>query len=191
MKKNDQLLIILSGITASGKTTVGELITSMCSSLRKTVSCTTRQARQGEKDGVDYYFLEEDEFIAKSSNGEFIEFKEVHGYFYGTLRSELMKIWQKSKLPLLLIDVQGALYLKEEFPKSILFFIQPISMEFINERLRLRKGISTQEIATRLKTAEQEIAQAKLYDYIIDNPIGEPEKAARKIISICSKFFGF
>ncbi len=191
MGKDDQLLIILSGITASGKTTVGELLTSMCSYLRKTVSCTTRKARQGEKDGVDYHFLEEGEFIAKSSNEEFIEFKKVHEFFYGTLRNEIVKIWQESKFPLLLIDVQGALCLKEKFPNSILFFINPISIEVIKERLQHRKGISTQEIATRLKTAEQEIAQAKLYNYIIDNPIGEPEKAVRQIISICSKIFEF
>lgn len=186
MEINDQLLIILSGITASGKTTVGELLTSMCPYLRKTVSCTTRKSRPEEKNGVDYYFLERRKFINMADRGEFIEFKEVHGHLYGTLRSELMKIWEESKFPLLLIDVQGALCLKEKFPNSILFFINPISIEVIKERLQQRKGISTQEIANRLKTAEQEIAQAKLYDYIIDNPIGEPEKGAQQIIAICS-----
>ncbi|MFH1192611.1 MAG: guanylate kinase [bacterium] len=186
-----QKIIILSSTAGGGKNTIANMLLQKDKRLKETISCTTRKPiRPGEKDCVNYYFINTDEFEKKIKNKKFIEWEKVHGlFYYGTLKDEIPKIIKKNKIPLLIIDVKGAMNIKKIFPKTLLIFIKPNSMKNIEERIRLRAKISEEEIKTRLKTAKNELKMAKYYDRIIKNPEGHPEKAAKKALKIIGKYY--
>ena len=134
----------------------------------QSTSCTTRAPRAGEIDGNHYHFLTKEAFAKKRDSGEFLEWAEVFGDEYGTLKGDVEALQEEGKDVLLVIDTQGAMQLKEH-SEAIFIFIEPPSLEVLKDRLVGRRTESTDRVTTRLSWAEHELAQAKKYDYVITN----------------------
>jgi guanylate kinase len=182
-------LIIFSGPSGSGKTTIAKEILKQYAVLSFSVSATTRQQRINEINGQDYYFLTVDEFKAKIEKDEFIEFEEVYkDIFYGTLKTEMQRIWAELHIPLLDIDVFGALNIEKIYGKKALtLFIHPGSIENLRQRLIDRKSESPEALAKRLGKAETELAVANKFDFIGYNDC-ELESAVKRVSEIVSEF---
>jgi guanylate kinase len=180
-------LIILTGPSASGKTTVGRKIIKKNKKLEKVVTFTTRKKRPLEKPDRDYYFISENEFKKKLSDDEFIEWAKVYNHYYGNSFSELERIWQENKTPLLIIDVQGALAYKEKLPWSKVIFLKPASTDNLAQRIIKRGGGNQTELKTRLETVQKEIKIANKFDYIIPNPEGKLKETIEKVDELIKK----
>lgn len=176
-------LFVISGPSGVGKGTVARKILERDPSLIWSVSGTTRKPRADELNGKDYHFLSSAEFQSRIEKGDFLEWAEVHGYKYGTLRSNLENLLRKKKKVLIEIDVQGALKIKESgLPCSLVFLLPPSDEELAN-RLKRRNSESEETIKTRLQTAERELELKEKYDYIIVNKdLEDTIKAIEKII---------
>ena len=133
-----------------------------------TVSATTRSPRPGDVDGVTYHFLDDSDFVARVERGEFLEWADVHGHKYGTLRSEVDRRIADGKSVILEIDVQGAFNVRKVYPDAVLIFIEPPSMGVLEARLRGRGTEDEASIELRLANARQEVALAEKYDARID-----------------------
>lgn len=133
------------------------------------VSCTTRLPRSGEVDGKDYYFLSTGEMLAARERGEFAESAEVHGKMYGTLRREVERVLGSGKHVLMDIDVQGAEQFVRAFPRSVLVFVLPPSVEVLMTRLMARKTESHEALRVRLASALKELQAIEAYDYVVVN----------------------
>ena len=161
-------LIIISGPSGSGKSTVTKIVKDKLN-IPLSISATTRNPRDGEIDGKDYFFLSEEEFKNKIANDEFYEYAEVHGNYYGTLKKTVEDNLNKGLNVILEIDVQGALIAKEKKKDAILVFFRTKDMEVLEKRLRDRKTDSEEVIQTRLKNAETELKYENKYNYTIIN----------------------
>ena len=170
---------ILSAPSGTGKTTVGELLLKEIPYLERVITATTRKPREGEKDGVDYYFLSEEEFLKRIEKDYFLEWAKVYKYYYGTPKEEVERITSKGKDALLIIDVQGAFQVKKKLPNAIAIFLLPPSFEELKRRL-LKRG--EKEIELRLEWAKSEIPCAKFFDYVVVNDV--LERAVEEIKSI-------
>ena len=178
-------IVVLSGPTASGKTTiVNRLMQETPVKLIKAISATTRPRRQGEVDGKDYYFLTTEEFEKRQENNEFLECEQVHGlgYWYGTLKSEVDRAAKQGGWPFLEIDVQGTLKLKKQFPQTITLFVRTSSDEEYEKRIRNRGTESEEVIEKRLATIRKELEQAQYYSHVIIND--DLERAVTEIGTI-------
>jgi guanylate kinase len=150
------------------------------------ISAATRQARGTEKDGVDYYFLSEDAFKQKIKNNDFVEWEMVYeGKYYGTLKSELERIWQDGRIPVLDIDVKGAIHVKQQFPDSaITLFIEPPSVVELRKRLEGRGTESPESLAARVNKASYELSFKDQFDkQIINDDLHHACSEAEAIIS--------
>jgi guanylate kinase len=174
--------IILSAPSGSGKTTIAKTLLTRRKDIGYSVSCTTRAPRQGETDGIDYFFLSRKEFLAKREEGEFAESAEVHGNLYGTLRSEVLRVLHEGKHVLMDIDVQGSVQFTRVFPQSVTVFVLPPSAEVLLERLKRRQTESVQELADRLQSALQELQSVDEYEYVVVND--DLEQAVQRVCSI-------
>ena len=161
-------LIIVSGPSGSGKSTVTKIVKDKLN-IPLSISATTRNPRDGEIDGKDYFFLSEEEFKNKIANDEFYEYAEVHGNYYGTLKKTEEDNLNRGLNVILEIDVQGALIAKEKKKDAILVFFRTKDMEVLEKRLRDRKTDSEEIIQTRLKNAETELKYENKYNYTIVN----------------------
>lgn len=161
-------LIIVSGPSGSGKSTVTKIVKDKLN-IPLSISATTRNPRDGEIDGKDYFFLSEEEFKNKIANDEFYEYAEVHGNYYGTLKKTVEDNLNRGLNVILEIDVQGALIAKEKKKDAILVFFRTKDMEVLEKRLRDRKTDSEEVIQTRLKNAETELKYENKYNYTIVN----------------------
>jgi len=179
-------LIIFSAPSGSGKTTiVRHLLKVFASQIEFSISATSRQKRGKEENGKDYYYLTPDEFKTKVKAGEFLEWEEVYaGTCYGTLRSEVERIWNSGKHVIFDIDVEGGLNLKNQFGKRALaIFVMPPSIKILEERLRSRSTDSAESIARRLEKAEKELKTAKLFDrFILNEDLNLAFADAEKIV---------
>jgi len=146
------------------------------------ISCTTREPREGEREGIDYHFISADEFQSRLERGEFLENADVHGHLYGTLREDAVRVLNSGSDILLEIDVQGALQVREKMPESILLFVAPPSFEELEQRLRERGTESEERLQIRLRNARWEMGKAALYDYVIIND--DIERAAKELEGI-------
>jgi len=163
-------LIILSGPSGSGKSTVLDQVMKTTSlPLRVSVSATTRKARQGERDGVHYYFWTTDQFEREVGAGGFLEWAEVHGQRYGTLRREVEPFRQQGIGVILDIDVQGARTVRGQNPEAVLVFMRTSAFATYEQRLRRRGTEDEPRIQARLATARQELACAGEYDFEVIN----------------------
>ncbi len=133
------------------------------------VSVTTRERRPKERDGVDYHFVEEEDFKKMVDRGELAEWAKVHGHYYGTLKAKLSGSVERGRVVLLDIDVQGARSLRKNFPDSVLVFIFPPSPGELSDRLISRGTDSDRAIQQRLSTAPSEVEEVDLYDYVVVN----------------------
>lgn len=162
-------IFIISGPSGCGKNTVYDALTQRTDSLMQTVSVTTRAPRNGETDGVDYYFVSKDEFMRKIADGEFIEYVNYGENYYGTLKSEVERITSCGKNVVLVIEVRGALNIKKAFPEAKSVFILPPSLEELRKRILSRGENTQQELETRLSIAEEEMKFRDSYDYCVVN----------------------
>jgi len=161
--------VILSAPSGGGKTTIARRLLERRSDLGYSVSCTTRAPRDGEVDGRDYRFLTSDAFLTARDAGEFAEWAEVHGNFYGTLRSEVERVLASGQHVLMDIDVQGARQFHAAFPDTVLIFVLPPSGEVLKTRLSARKSESRERLLVRLRNARSELGEVGRYHYVVVN----------------------
>lgn len=170
MKKSRKgVLFILSGPSGAGKGTIRARLFETLEGLSYSVSCTTRLPREGERDGVDYHFVTDEQFRTHIAAGDFLEWAEVHGHYYGTLKSDVQKVLDQGKDMFLEIDVQGALQVKEKMPEAVTVFVVPPSLEVLEQRLRGRHTESEEELRVRLGNAAAEMEQRDRYDFTLVN----------------------
>lgn len=162
------LLVVISGPSGVGKTTVAERLLGE-PGFARAVTATTRAPRPGERDGVDYRFLAEADFRREIAAGGFLEHAEVHGRLYGTPRQAVEEILRRGLACLLVIDVQGAATLRREGVPALYVFVAPPSEAELERRLRSRRTDSEAEIARRLATARSELARRREYDTVVIN----------------------
>src|SRR5678815_4355221 len=168
------LLIVLSAPSGTGKTTLCEQLLLTRPNLTRAITCTTREPRAGEEDGVDYYFLDAGTFLKRVQAGNFLEHATVYGNSYGTLKSEVVGKLRQGKDVILAVDVQGAATIREESKEDhelgralLTVFLTPPSMQVLEERLKKRGLDAGPVIQKRLSVARQEIGQWKHFDYLI------------------------
>jgi guanylate kinase len=185
-------LIIFSAPSGSGKTTIVRyLLKTFPDKLEFSISATSRAKRGLEENGKDYYYLTVEEFKQKIDNKEFLEWEEVYaGTHYGTLRTEVDRIWAKGKHVIFDIDVEGGLNLKKQFgEKALAVFVMPPSIKILEERLNSRSTDSPESIARRVEKAEKELKTADLFDVFILNEVLEDAlvKAEKVVTEFLSK----
>jgi len=163
------LLLVISAPSGAGKTTLSRKLFETFPSLRPSISCTTRSPRPNERDGVDYFFVDDAKFDDLVEKGAFVEWANVHGRRYGTKRATIDEARAAGIDILLDIDCQGAAILKRQDLEAIFIFILPPSLEELENRLRKRATDSEESIRLRLHNARQEMASADWYDYIVIN----------------------
>ncbi len=174
--------LVLSAPSGAGKTTIARMLLERRTDVGYSVSCTTRNPRNGEKDGVDYHFLSTEQFDQAVERGEFAEWAEVHGRRYGTLVREVERVMAAGKHVMLDIDVQGARQVVQRFLDSVTVFVVPPSAEALVARLTGRNTESDETLALRLRNAVLELEEAEHYQHVIVND--NLEDAVRKVGAI-------
>ena len=161
--------LILSSPSGGGKTTIARMLLDRRKDLGYSISCTTRTPRNGEVHGQDYHFLSRDDFVSRRARGEFAESAEVHGNLYGTLRSEVDRVFSVGRHVVMDIDIQGARQFVAAYPESVLVFLLPPSAETLLGRLMGRNTESPEAVLRRLKGARDELAAVGSYQYVVVN----------------------
>ncbi len=179
-------LFIISAPSGGGKTTLSKAVVNRFNDIFYSVSYTTRSPRNGEQDGVDYYFIQKKDFEKRIENGHWAEWAEVHGNYYGTSAEFLDKGLDSGHDMLLDIDVQGTIQILGRYPDSVTIFIMPPSLETLRKRLEMRRTESRATIERRLLNAENEMAQKGLYRHVIVND--ELSVSIEKLIAIIEKY---
>ena len=164
-------IIILTAPSGAGKTSITRYLLQRFPALTFSISAATREKRAHETDGVDYYFLTADAFKEKIRNNEFLEWEMVYeGKYYGTLRSEMDRIWSEGKVPLLDIDVKGALHIQQQYPENTLsIFVEPPSVEELRRRLQARGTETPETLEARVNKAAYEISFKNQFKELIIN----------------------
>jgi guanylate kinase len=177
-------VIIITAPSGAGKTSITHHLMQQFPQLAFSVSAATRQARGMEKNGVDYYFMSADEFKQKIQHNEFVEWEMVYeGKYYGTLKAELQRIWDNHQIPILDIDVKGAIHVKQQFPDSALtIFIEPPSVKELQNRLENRGTETAESLAARVNKAAYEISFKDQFDKQIVNDNLEEARAKAVVI---------
>ena len=179
-------LFIIAAPSGGGKTTLCREVRKRFSDMLYSVSYTTRKLRDGERDGVDYYFIDKNDFENGIAAGKWAEWALVHGNYYGTSKDFLDKGLADGRDILLDIDVQGTRQILEHYTNSVAIFILPPSLEVLQQRLKARGTDSADSIAVRLKNAEKEMSQQDLYHHLIVND--QLSKAVPELISIIENY---
>lgn len=187
-KKINGPVIIITAPSGSGKTTLVKHLLSQFSSINFSVSATTRAKRPLEEDGKDYHFITTEKFLRLIEEGLFVEWEEVYpNQFYGTLYSELTKIWDRGNIVLFDVDVLGALALKNKFNTDALsIFIKTPSLDILRERLKKRLTETEESLQKRISKAEQEISYAHSFDIVLVNNVLEDTQ--KQIVDIINHF---
>ena len=181
-------LIIISAPSGSGKTTIVNHLLQKNSELEFSISATSREPRGDEKEGINYYFLSPEEFREKTNKQEFVEWEEVYkDKYYGTLKSELERIWNKGHHVIFDVDVKGAINLKKQFEKDALaIFIKVPDFQILEKRLRNRNTEDEQTLKTRLEKAAYETKFIDQFDEVVVNE--NLQEAVKKTESLVRKF---
>ena len=164
-------LLLFCGPSGSGKTTIVHHLLKTDPRLAFSVSATTRKKRENETEAIDYYFMSVQEFRKLIDADEFIEWEEVYsGGFYGTLRSEIDKIWSNGKIPIFDVDVEGGLQIKKKFGENLLaVFVRPPSVEELHNRLKERNSETPESFKIRIAKSEHELSYSFRFDKVIVN----------------------
>ena len=184
-------LLIFTAPSGAGKTTIVRHLLQHFGELAFSVSATNRPMRPGEEDGVSYHFLTTEEFHDKIAAGEFIEFEEVYpGRMYGTLRSEVERLWARGRTVVFDIEVKGATNIKRQFPdNSYAVFVNPPSPEVLFQRLRDRSTESAVELEARIDRAGMELEYVNTFDRVLENDdletaLAEAEEIAKEVLGL-------
>ncbi|HET7116440.1 MAG TPA: guanylate kinase [Hanamia sp.] len=188
MQKLYNKIILITAPSGSGKTSIVKHLMKKFPSLSFSVSATTRSARKNEKNGKDYYFISENDFKEKIHNKEFLEWEMVYeGKYYGTLKSDIERIWNENKIPVLDIDVQGAIHVQQQYPvNTIAIFIQAPSINELKRRLQSRGSETEKSLQARLNKATYEMTFRNHFENIIINE--NFEEACKETGKIIAKF---
>jgi guanylate kinase len=162
-------LLVLSAPSGGGKTTIAKMLLQGRDDLGYSVSATTRTKRPDERDGVDYYFLSREEFIRRRNNGEFLEWATYGGELYGTLKSEIERIFARGSHAVLDVEIEGARQIRKNFPNSLLLFVLPPSADALMQRLMGRRTEDPALVRERILRAAEELSAINEYDYAILN----------------------
>jgi guanylate kinase len=184
-----QKIIIITAPSGAGKTSITRyLLQTFPDNLAFSISAATRAPRSNEKPGVDYYFMGLEEFTNKIQHGEFVEWEMVYeGKYYGTLNSELHRIWAAGKIPVLDIDVKGAIHVQQQYPENTLsIFIEPPSVDELRRRLESRGTESLESLQARVNKASYELSFKHSFDEVIVND--DLERARKQAQAIISAF---
>jgi guanylate kinase len=181
-------VLVVTGASGAGKGTLIHELVEGVPGIEVTVSATTRERRRDEQDGRDYWFLSDDDFLARVARGEFLEHVEyVSGHRYGTLRSELERIAAHGHVPLLELETEGALRVKHEVDGAVTIFISA-RVEELERRLRERATESAGEIGERIELARRQLEQAGEFDYVIEND--DLERAVGELTALVRGLLG-
>jgi guanylate kinase len=186
-----QKIIIITAPSGAGKTSITRhLLHTFSGQLTFSISAATRPARGSERDGVDYYFISQEEFVNRIQHEEFIEWEMVYeGKYYGTLKSELQRIWGEGKVPVLDIDVKGAIHVEQQFPETTLsLFIEPPSVDELKRRLQSRGTENEDSLNARVNKASYELSFKHSFDHIIVND--DLPRACKDAVDLVSAFLG-
>ncbi|HTE11165.1 MAG TPA: guanylate kinase [Chitinophagaceae bacterium] len=188
MNTTTNKLIIITAPSGAGKTSITRHLLQHFPQLAFSVSAATRAARGKEQDGVDYYFMSTQAFQHKIQENEFVEWEMVYeGKYYGTLKKELARIWNNQQIPVLDIDVKGAIHVQQQYPgSSMSIFIEPPSLEELKRRLQSRGTESPESLQARINKASFEISFKQHFNHIIVND--NLEKACRQVIELANAF---
>ena len=188
MNSIHQKILIITAPSGAGKTSITRHLMNVFSVLEFSVSAATRNPRGIEKEGVDYYFISAEDFKQKIQNKEFAEWEMVYeGKYYGTLKSELKRIWALHKVPVLDIDVKGAIHIQQQYPENTLsLFIEPPSVDELKNRLQSRGTETAESLAARVNKASYELSFKDQFNKIITND--EFERACREAEKIVHDF---
>ncbi len=189
MLQTNNKLIIIAAPSGAGKTSVTRfLLKTMPEQLAFSISCTTRLPRNNEKDQVDYYFITIGDFKQKIEDEEFVEWEMVYeGKYYGTLKSEMERIWQQKKSPLLDVDVKGGINVQQLYPyNSLSLFIEPPSIDELERRLRVRGTETEKSLQARISKANYELSFKEQFDHIILND--DLKRACAEAQAVVTKF---
>lgn len=181
-KKDEGILLVVSGPSGAGKGTICNAIREIYPDLNYSISMTTRAPRKGETEGVSYYFRTNEQFEKLIQEDAFLEYAQVYDHYYGTSKKYALDLIEKGQSVLLEIDIQGAMQVKERYPKGVFIYIVPPSLEILSGRLHQRGTDSEDVIQRRLAQITNELAMAHKYDYIVVNDI--LEDAVHKTCSI-------
>lgn len=163
------LLLVVSGPSGAGKGTICKALLNKNDQIKLSVSATTRKPRTGEVHGVNYFFLEKEEFTTMIENGEFLEYAQIYDNFYGTPKAAIIECLEKGQDVILEIEMQGAKQIKEVYPEGVFIFVLPPSLEELKSRIVGRGTETAEEIEKRFSCAFEEINQIVNYDYFIVN----------------------
>jgi len=181
-------VLVVTGPSGAGKGTLIRKLVERVPGIEVTVSATTRELRRGEENGREYWFLTDDDFLARVARGEFLEHVEyVSGHRYGTLRSELERIAANGHVPLLELETEGALRVKHEVAGAVTIFISA-RVEELERRLRERATESTGEIGERIELARKQLEQAGEFDHVIEND--DLERAVAELTALVRGLLG-
>lgn len=186
---NQQKIIVITAPSGAGKTSITRhLLKKYSDKLAFSVSAATRKARGEEMDGKDYYFISQEDFVNKIQHEEFVEWEMVYeGKYYGTLKAELQRIWAEGRIPVLDIDVKGAIHVEQQFPETTLsVFIEPPGVDELKRRLQRRGTESEESLNARVNKASYELSFKHSFDHIIVN--NNLEQACREAEAIVSDF---
>ena len=188
MKSNRGKVLIFSAPSGAGKSTIVLHLIDIYPFLGFSISATSRQPRGEERDGVEYYFMSDEQFKKGIENDLFVEYEEVYsGHYYGTLKSEVERIWAEDKIVLFDIDVQGGMRLKSLYGDNALsVFVMPPSLEALRERLVARGTDSLEAIERRVLKAEEEVSHSHKFDVVLLND--SLERCKEEIIEIVNEF---
>jgi guanylate kinase len=183
-------LIIITAPSGAGKTSITKHLMQHFPQLAFSISAATRQARGSEQNGVDYHFMSAEDFKHKIQHNEFVEWEMVYeGKYYGTLKAELERIWAQNKVPMLDIDVKGAIHVQQQFPEtSLSLFIEPPSVAELKKRLESRGTETAESLAARVNKASYELSFKEEFDKIIVND--DLQTACKTAVDIVGAFIG-
>ena len=188
MDSQYQKIIIITAPSGAGKTSITHYLMREFPNLEFSVSAATRLPRGNEKDGVDYYFMSPEEFQQKIQNKEFAEWEMVYdGKYYGTLKAELKRIWNKQHVPVLDIDVKGAMHIQKQYPENKLsIFVEPPSVDELKKRLMSRGTESEDSLQARVNKASYELSFKEQFDEVVVND--DLEKACQRARELVERF---
>lgn len=180
--QNNGMLVLFSGPSGVGKDTVLDIILDKDDMLQRSISLTTREKRQGETDGVDYYFITKDRFLNMVESGQVLEYAQYGENIYGTPKEPVDKWLKEGKTVILKIEVKGAQKIRELYPDAVSIFLLPPSMQVLENRIRRRGTENEKDIAKRLEIAKNEILRSADYDFVVVND--DIDEASNNVLSI-------